>query len=40
MDGIPVEAISDLKTPDYESIMNSIQHSDAVIIATDICLQV
>jgi starch synthase len=36
LDGIPVEAISDLKTPDYESIIKtSIQHSDSVIIATD-----
>jgi starch synthase len=36
LDGIPAEAISDLKTPDYESIIKtSIQHSDSVIIATD-----
>jgi starch synthase len=36
LDGIPAEAIADLKTPDYENIIKtSIQHSDAVIIASD-----
>jgi starch synthase len=35
-DGIPNEAILDLKNPDYESIMKAtINHSDAVIIASD-----
>ena len=35
-DGIPNEAVSDLKNSDYESIMKAtIQHSDAVIIASE-----
>ena len=35
-DGIPNEAILDLKKPDYESIMKAtINHSDAVIIASE-----
>jgi len=35
-DGIPNEAILDLKNPDYESIMKAtINHSDAVIIASE-----
>jgi starch synthase len=36
MDGIPADAIEDLKTPDYENIIKaSIKHSDAVIVASD-----
>jgi starch synthase len=36
LDGIPAEAIEDLKTPDYQSIIKtSIKHSDSVIIATE-----
>ena len=35
-DGVPVDAILDLKNPDYESIMKAtISHSDGVIIASD-----
>jgi starch synthase len=35
-DGVPNDAISDLETPDYESIMKAtINHSDAVIIASE-----
>jgi len=35
-DGIPTDAIQDLESPDYESIMKvTIMHSDAVIIASD-----
>ena len=35
-DGIPNDAIIDLKNPDYESIMKAtINHSDAVIIASE-----
>jgi starch synthase len=35
MDGVPLDAISDLE-PDYESIIKAtIKHSDAVIIASD-----
>ena len=35
-DGIPSDAVSDLKTPDYESIIKTtVQHSDAVIIASE-----
>ena len=35
-DGIPTDAIQDLESPDYESIMKAtIMHSDAVIIASD-----
>jgi starch synthase len=35
-DGVPNEAIQDLESPDYESIMKAtIIHSDAVIIASD-----
>jgi starch synthase len=35
-DGIPNEAVLDLKTPDYESVIKTtIQHSDAVIIASE-----
>ena len=35
-DGIPNDAVSDLKNSDYESIMKAtIQHSDAVIIASE-----
>jgi len=35
-DGIPKDAVSDLKKPNYESIIKStIQHSDAVIIASE-----
>jgi starch synthase len=35
-DGIPEQAVSLLKTPDYESIIKaSILHSDAVIIASE-----
>jgi starch synthase len=36
LDGVPLDAISDLESPDYESIIKAtIQHSDAVIIASD-----
>jgi starch synthase len=35
-DGIPKDAVAELKNSDYESIMKaSIQHSDAVIIASE-----
>ena len=35
-DGIPTDAVSDLKTPDYENIIKTtVQHSDAVIIASE-----
>ena len=35
-DGIPTDAIQDLESPDYESIMKAtILHSDALIIASD-----
>jgi starch synthase len=35
-DGIPQEAISELENPNYENIIkSSINHSDAVIIASD-----
>jgi starch synthase len=34
LDGVPLDAISDLESPDYESIIKAtIKHSDAVIIA-------
>ena len=36
LDGIPLDAIAQLKSPDYESIIKAtIDHSDAVIIASD-----
>jgi starch synthase len=36
LDGVPLDAISDLESPDYESIIKAtIKHSDAVIIASD-----
>jgi starch synthase len=36
LDGVPLDAIADLETPDYESIIKAtIKHSDAVIIASD-----
>lgn len=36
LDGIPAEAILDLEKPDYENIIKTtVQHSDAVIIASD-----
>jgi starch synthase len=32
LDGVPLDAISDLESPDYESIIKAtIKHSDAVI---------
>lgn len=35
-DGIPLDAILDLESPDYENIMKAtILHSDAIIIASD-----
>ena len=35
-DGVPNEAVLDMKSPDYEGIMKaSINHSDAVIIASE-----
>jgi starch synthase len=35
-DGVPADAILDLKNPDYESIMKAtISHSDGVIIASE-----
>ncbi len=35
-DGVPNDAVSDLKTPDYENIIKAtILHSDAVIIASE-----
>jgi starch synthase len=35
LDGVPLD-ISDLESPDYESIIKAtIKHSDAVIIASD-----
>jgi hypothetical protein len=35
LDGVPLDAISDLESPDYESIIKAtIKHSD-VIIASD-----
>ncbi|MFT4984158.1 MAG: starch synthase [Flavobacterium sp.] len=36
LDGVPLDAIADLESPDYESIIKAtIKHSDAVIIASD-----
>jgi starch synthase len=36
MDGIPADAIEDLKTPDYENIIKAaVKHSDAVIVSSD-----
>jgi starch synthase len=36
LDGVPLDAIADLETPDYESIIKAtIKHSDAVVIASD-----
>ena len=36
LDGIPVEAVSDLATPDYENIIKAtVKHSDGVIIASE-----
>ena len=36
LDEVPLEAIADLKNPDYESIIKAtIDHSDGVIIASD-----
>ena len=36
LDGVPLDAIANLKSPDYESIIKAtIDHSDAVIIASD-----
>jgi starch synthase len=41
LDGVPLDAISDLESPDYESIIKAtIKHSDAVIIASDSLSQV
>jgi starch synthase len=35
-DGIPLDAVANLETPDYENLIKtSIQHSDAVIIASE-----
>jgi starch synthase len=40
-DGVPDEAIADLEIPSYENIIKAtIKHSDAVIIASETCLQV
>jgi starch synthase len=40
LDGVPLDAISDLESPDYESIIKAtIKHSDAVI-ASDSLSQV
>jgi starch synthase len=40
LDGVPLDAIADLENPDYESIIKTIKHSDAVIIVRRVCLQV
>jgi starch synthase len=41
IDGVPLDAIADLENPDYESIIKTtIKHSDAVIIASEVCLKV
>jgi starch synthase len=40
IDGVPLDAIADLENPDYESIIKTtIKHSDAVIIASEVCLK-
>jgi starch synthase len=41
LDGVPLDAISDLESPDYESIIKAtIKHSDAVISPQIVSLQV